>query len=251
MSNAQMLFLDSNHATLIGDTSADMIFTLNFNTGNDMENYAISIQSVTLPNLVYPFNKNNNTIYWNEDGGATITSTITPNNYTGTQMAAYLQTMFNADSVLGRTYTVVYDGQSKKMTMTESVGLPNTMAFFTGSLGSPYDELGIKANSGNRSSTYQFEYPVDLSGTEYVDIQTDITTRNYSSNGKSNILERIPVPVSYGEIVSYQNTTDDYISLNEDSISSLEIRVLDDKGNLWDLPPNAQIAIVCKLTIIL
>lgn len=243
---SELLFLDSNHAQLIGETASDMIFTLNFNTGNDMANYALSIQSVIFPNSVYPINANNNKIYWQEDGGGTITSSIPIKNYSATQLATELQTLFNTDTGLGRTYTVSYDTQTKKFTMGESVGIPNTFQFVSGS-NNAYDEIGIKADGGAKSTSYQFDYIVDLSGTEYVDIQTDIGTNNYSSNGKSNILDRIPVGTSFGEIVAYQNTTDDFINLNEDSITTLEIRILDDKGNLWALPENSQVAMVFKL----
>lgn len=246
--NAQFLFLDSDHASKVSEGPSDIIYNLNFNTGNNMEGYAISLQSVMLPNLVYPINKNNQNIYFKEDGGATISFALDENNYTGTQIATELQSKLNANTGLGRVYAVSYSTQTRKLTTTETGGLPNTIQYVDGSKNA-YVELGINSSKG-AATIYTHSYPVDLSGTEYVDLQTDITTSNYSSNGKTNILERVPMSVSFGEIMTYQNTTDDYIRLNEDSISSLEIRLLDDKGNLWDLPGNAQVAFVFKLAIV-
>ena len=79
-SSTQLLFLDSDHANKIGSTPSDLIFNLNFNVANDMSGYAISIQSITIPNMVYTINSKNNKIYWQEDLGSVITSTIPTNN---------------------------------------------------------------------------------------------------------------------------------------------------------------------------
>ena len=244
MSSTQLLFLDSDHANQIGTTPSDLIFNLNFNVANDMSGYAMAIQSISIPNMVYPINSNNNKIYWKEDGGAVITSTLTENNYSGMEMATELQTQLNADTGIARVYTVTYDSQSKKLNINTGI-LPNTIEFVDGN-NNAYAELGFNSSAGS-ANQYTGAYPVYLSGTQYIDIQADITTNNYSSNGKTNILERIPLTANFGSIITYQNASDDYIDLNEDSINTLEIRVLDDKGNLWQLPQNAQISIVCKL----
>lgn len=244
MSSTQLLFLDSDHANHIGGTPSDLIFNLNFNVANDMSGYALAVQSVSIPNMVYPINSKNNKIYWKEDGGATITSTLTENNYSGTQVATELQTQLNADTGIARVYAVSYDTQSKKLTIDTGI-LPNTIQFVSGD-NDAYIELGFEGDS-SALNQYEGAYPVYLAGSQYIDIQADITTNNYSSNGKTNILERIPLNFNFGSIITYQNTTDDYIDLNEDSINTLEVRILNDKGNLWELPANAQVSLVCKL----
>lgn len=237
-----LLFLDSDHGTIINNTPSDVIYTLNFNTGANMENYGISLESVHLPNAVYPINSNNNKLYLSENSGATLTITIPPNNYDGDEIASELQTQLNAVGTL--TYSVSYDVQSKKL--TASVNLPDTFGFVEGS-NDIYRELGFGTLNGQVSS-YVADYPLNLSGTQYVDLQADISSHNYSSNGKSNILERIPIDSSFGSIVYYQNSTSDYVALSEDSINTLEIRLLDDRGLLWELPRNAQVSMVLKLT---
>lgn len=242
---SQLIFLNSNDATKLAPGPSDIIFNLNFANSNDMENYAISIQQVVLPNAVYPINSNNNKLYWNEDGGATITSTITPGSYSGTQIASEIATQMNADSI-GRTYGCTYSSITKKLTVTESVGLPNTFAFFSGS-NDIITETGFDGNGSTHSTTYVANYPVYLAGTQYVDIQCDISSNNYSSNGKSNVLQRIPITANFGSVIIHQEPSDDFIRLNEESLNTLEIRILDDKGNLWDLPANAQVSAVLKL----
>lgn len=245
---SQLIFLSSDDATKLtsNNSPSDVIFNLNFNQSNELENYAMSIQQITLPNSVYPINSNNNKLYWNEDGGATVTSTLTANSYTGTQLATELTTQMNADSPGGRTYAVTYDSQSKKLTFTESVGLPNTFAFLTGSKDCVV-ETGVDGDGSNHSTSYIADNPIYLAGTQYIDIQADISSNNYSSNGKSNIIERIPISANFGSVIIYQNSSDDFIKLNDDSLNTLEIRVLDDKGNLFDLPSNAKMSIVLKL----
>lgn len=244
--SSQLIFLNSDHATKLTSSGSpsDVIYNLNFNQSNELDNYNMSIQQVTLPNSVYPINANNNKLYWSEDGGATITSTLTPNSYSGTQLATEIATQMNADSA--RTYTVTYDSQSKKLTFTESVGLPNTFEFLTGSYNC-VKEIGVDGDGSTHSTSYVADNPVYLAGTQYIDIQADISSNNYSSNGKSNIIERIPINANFGSVITYQNASDDFIKLNEDSLNTLEIRILDDKGYLWDLPSNAQVSMVLKL----
>ena len=251
MSSAQLLFLDSNNATQIGETPSDLIFSLNFNTGNNMSNYALSIQSVTFPNAVYPITDDNNKVYFKEDGGGTLTATLSNQNYTGSQFAIELATQLDAESLasgLGRTYTVSFNSNTDKLTISAG-DLPNTIQFVSG-----LNDVNLEAGfDPNQSALNQYvgAYPINLSGSAYVDVQADISTQNYSSNGKSNILERIPIDSNYGSIIIYQNTTDDYIRLNESSISTIEIRLLNDKGALYELPKNANVSFVIKLSQIL
>lgn len=242
MSKTQMLFLDSDNAIQLNGSPSDLIFSLNFNTGNDMSGYALSIQSISVPNMVYPLNSQNNKFYFIENGGSTLTGTLTENNYTGDQFATELETQLNASGTL--TYTVSYDSQNKKISF--SVPLPDTFQLVDGD-NNCYAEWGINISTSDLSAHIS-DYPVYLAGSQYIDIQMDISTKNYASNGKTNIFERIPLNASFGVILYYQNTTDDYIHLNEESIDTLEIRILNDKGKLWELPPNAQLTIVCKLS---
>jgi hypothetical protein len=243
MSQSELLFLDTDHAEIIDNTPSDTIFTLNFNSGNNMSNYGISLEALQVPNIVYPINVNNNKIYFSENGGATLTATITENNYNGTTLASEIETQLNAVGTFG-TYSVSYDDQSKKLTIG-GLTLPDTITLTTGD-NSMERELGMSFPKTGTAITS--DYPINISGTQYIDIQADVISRNYSSNGKTNILERIPIPSAFGGIVNYQNTTDDFIKLSEESINTLEIRITDDRGKLWVLPPTAQVSMTLKLT---
>lgn len=244
MQEAQLVFLDTRHSTT-PDSPSDCQFELNFNTANDLTNYTMSIESVSFPNAVYPINSNSNKIYWKEDGGATITSTLVTNNYTGTEITAQLQTQLNADTGLARTYTVSYDSQSKKITITCDGGVPDTIEFETGD-NDAYDELGFNVPTSAQTILVA-DYPVRLDGSQYVDVVSSIGNLNYSSNGRTNILARIPILSGFGSVVYYENDSDDLLDLVQNDMTNLEIRLLDDKGYLFDLPANSNVSYVLKL----
>lgn len=244
VNEAQLVFLDTRHSQE-PDTPSDTQFELNFAAANDLTNYVLSMESVSFPNAVYPINSNNNKIYWKEDGGGTITSTLTENNYTGSEMATELQTQLNADTGLARTYTVAYDSQSKKLTITVDSGIPDTIQFVNGD-NNAYDELGYNAPT-SAATVLTADYPVRLDGTQYVDVVSTIGNLNYSSNGRTNILARVPVLSSFGSVIFYENDSDDLLDLVQYDMANIEVRLLDDKGNLWNLPANSNVSYVLKL----
>lgn len=241
---SQLVFLDTRHSTT-PETPSDCEFELNFNVANDLTNYSLSIESVSFPNAVYVINSTNNKIYWKEDGGATITSTLTTNNYTGDEIAVELQAQLNADTALARVYTVTYDSQSKKLTVSCNAGVPDTIQFVSGDFNT-YNELGYNAPT-SALTILTSDYPIRLDGTQYIDVVSSIGNMNYSSNGRTNILARVPVLSGFGSIVYYENDSDDLLDLVQNDMTNLEIRLLDDRGYQWDLPANANVSYVLKL----
>ncbi len=243
---AQLIFLDTRHS-LDPSTPADSQFELNFVQANDVTNYLLTIESVSFPNAVYPINRHSDSIYFKEDGGVTIPCVLTHNNYTGAEFASELQTQLIACSAalgLTRTYTVTYDSQAKKLTIVSDVG-PNTIQFVAGD-NDVYDEMGFIVPSVDATSQIGTN-PVRLDGTQYVDVVSSIGTLNYSSNGRTNILARVPVLSGFGSVVYYENDNDDLLDLVQYDIANVEISLRDDKNNIWDLPSNSNISYVLKL----
>lgn len=236
---AQLVFLDTRHS-LDPTIPSDCQFELNFQAANDLTNYTMSMESVSFPNAVYPINKHNNKIYFRENGGPILTATLVYNNYTGAEFATQLSFQMTASGT--SSYTIIYDSQSKKLTIDS--GADNTQ-LVDGS-NNTYDEMGYNVDT-DISTILIADYPIRLDGSQYIDVVSTIGNLNYSSNGRTNILARIPILSGFGSIVYYENDSDDLLELVQYDMVNVEIRLLDDKGNLWDLPANSNISYVFKL----
>lgn len=206
--------------------------------------YTISLKNIEFPNTVYPINRFNNIITFNE-GGGDLTVTLPPNSYTGTQIAASLATLMSA---AGGTYTVTYDAQSKKLTFTETAG--PTAFYFVGSIAnSGLSELGITTVGSASAATSQVsDVPINVSGTQYVDLVTNLSSLNYSTSTNAHLLARIPVNVAFGEVVFYEPPVDLYLLMSSPDFISFSLVLRDDKNNSWELPSNSYLSMVMRLT---
>ncbi len=241
---SQLVFLDTRHSEtplIPHDTRWGLFFPI----AEDISGYSIAFQNVEFPNLRYPVHTLNNQVFFAENGGGLLTATIPPNNYTGTQFAAELQTQLIAVGALD--YTVTFDSQSKLLTIVADI-LPNTVQFFTGQRTAMDEIAGFLLNTADLNVLLA-DFPIRLDGTRFVDISTDISNMNWSSSGGS-IMARIPLSVPFGNIVFYEPVTDDFIQLTERDISNVSIRLLDDRQRPFVLPQNADVSYVLKISII-
>jgi hypothetical protein len=237
-SRSKLLFLNTEYGTSVNGSPSDVIFNLNFD--HDIENMLLSVQSFNCPNLVYPINTFNNKLYFKEAGGATLTATIPAGNYDGSTILTVLKTQLEIIGIL--TYTVSLDQATKLL----SISATGNVQFVSGA-NSIYRELGFVVPTSNASSITG-SYPINLSGSNHIDIQTDIGSHNYAASGKNNILFRVPLTVGFGGQIYYDNTESDFMRISTDNLRNLELRLLDDRGRPWLLPPTAIVSIVLKLT---
>lgn len=238
---SRLLFLDSSHG-YIADSPDQVSWDLNFPVANDFSGYTLSLQECSIPNLVYPFTTQNNKIYFKENGGSTLTATITSQNYNSTEFVSELQTQLNSAGSL--TYTVSYDSQTEKLSI--SVPIPDTFQFVAGD-NNAYYEIGLVLDDETDSSSKTLTNPIRLDGSAYIDLQLSIGNMNYSSNGKTNVFGRIANAVPYGGINYYSNDSDDFLSLVVSDITNIDMRLFDDKGNRFQLPSNCNVSIILKI----
>lgn len=212
-------------------------FNLNLKM-NELTNTHMGLSQVQFSNTVYPINSNYNTLIYQENSGAsTITLTIVPNNYTGSQLATYLSINMSAATLNGITYTVTYDSQSKKLVFSLSVLnfriLPTSTCLL---------ELGISKLGMTIAATSKIgDFPVELSGSKFIDVISNISCRHISSSDYSNILVRIPLNVGFGEVVIYEPTNPILFNIFQDNLSRVELRLIDDRRNLFVLPANSSV----------
>lgn len=232
MSKNSYIFLNTDNG--IG-LNYDSNFNLNLSKSDFMAN-SISLMNVCFNNSVYPFSSFNNTLTILEAAN-TLNLTITPNNYTGNEMAAHLQTLLNAATLAAFVYTVSYNTQSKKLTISST-------GTFTITGGSSLNELGFVIYS-SPVSLYNGNFPVNLAGSKYIDVISSLSTNNISSNKYSNVLARIPLDGSFGSIISWENE-ESYIDLMSD-ISNITLRLFDESGRPYRLPNNVSVSYTFKL----
>lgn len=213
-------------------------FTIdNFLLNAHKEDAMLNFHGVSFPNAVYPINEYNNQIYFAEDGGALIISTITSNNYTGTQFAAEIQTQMNADG--GHTYAVTYDSQSKKISFVVTGG---NCAFIAGE-NNAYEEMGVNDNLTSTFTSLTASNVVHIAGTQYVDVICDKAVHTYSSTHRTNVLIRVPLNVSFGNVVYFESEMPQHLELHTGShLNSIQFELRDDKGNPYKLPSNCHVS---------
>ena len=246
-----LLFISSRSNR--NEESYDSSYSLKVPRLNHMQAYSLSLQNIEFANIVYPINEYNNRVSFSE-GGATISTMVPENAYSGTEMAtalALVMTTASALSGLTQTYTGTYDIQSKKITITVGAGT------FRFEPNSPIDQFSLFESIGmdefnltekSQAASHTSEYPVNVSGSSYVDVITNLSTLNYSVDTTANVLVRIPLIFSFGQMVFYEPTTDDRLAIEGQNLTDLEIRLRDDHGNPWKLPRTAHLSITLKIT---
>jgi hypothetical protein len=209
---------------------------------NTLGNYRVSLQNIEFPNTVYPINTYNNKVYFNE-GAGNLTATLGSNVYTLSEMATELQTQMN--SAGAHTYTVVADTQAKKLTITDTTV---TFYFLTGA-NDAYEELGFDSTlfTNTLAASEVSDYPVQLSGSRYVDVITNFSTHNHSVSSTASVMVRVPLNVPFGSLVFYEPTTDDRLFITTTAINEIYMELRDDKGNSYALPRNAHVGMTLKI----
>lgn len=237
MSKNSYIFLNSQDGV---GTNYDINFNLNISpVQNNIQN--IALVNCSFNNAVYPINNFNRTFVIVEQGPTTLTMTIPTNTYTGTEMATQLQTLLNAATVAPYVYTVSYNSQSKKLTIS------STGTFYISSLGTCLDELGMIASGTTLVATKTSDYPVSLAGSKFVDIISSISSTNLSSNGYSNILCRIPLASSFGGLIIWESFDVSAGIHIQGEVSNIQLRLIDDKGRPFMLPQNSYSSFTFRL----
>lgn len=204
-----------------------------------MTAFRLSLAKVCIPNTVYPINAYNQKIFFDE-GAGTLTATLTSSNYTGTQFAAEIQTQLNAAGV--DTYTVVYSLQTKKLTITST----GTFTFVVGAL-SAFENMGYSELNFATAASAVSDFPINIAGTQYVDIVSNVSTQNYSGSTTASVFLRVPMLSGFGSIIYYEPEVEEWVKTYSDNMNELYMQLRDDHGNMWMLPDNSHVSMTLKM----
>lgn len=233
------LFLDTNDTEAIksgnNSTPSDTSFIFGDVMNDQITNVSVFLESASIPITVYPFTSSNNTFSFFENLGAVQRNAVIPvGSYTGTELATALQTAMNA--VGSNVYTISYSTITKKLTI--STVLPSTFRILSAS--TCLNRLGYEPMTTFQTARSS-DYMVNLQGSRYVDMCVNFNTSSIALNKRGNILARIPLGASTGNIYFYQPNLAVESVVNASSLRNIEVRLYDDTGNLYNTDKNHQI----------
>jgi hypothetical protein len=176
----------------------------------------------------------------------TFTVTIPTQNYTATLLASTLSTTLSTLAVsLGYAanfWVVQYDAASNYFTLNCASAVPFKINPLSSNC---YYELGAKQLYWNGTpliaiaGTLRFPDMADLTGTNgvYINLLNNNTYQRPSYQGltQSNILCRVPVSTSFGGVEVYMPDNIQYSALPGAALSSLNITLTNDAGQLLQL----------------
>lgn len=244
MVNSNYLYLNTRD-NKAGTRNYDATFNLKLPENLDNTSCYVSVESVSFPNSVYAVNSNYNTLELTDAGGSD-TITLTQQNYSGVQLATELQTQLNASGTLSGTFTVSYDTQTFKLTISST-------AAFTIDGGTALHIIGVSSVPTTSSTSYTSDSVVRLDGTMYIDLVSSLASRSYSTTDeRSNVLFRIPVDSAVGNVITYRNTSEENrIKVNTTSLKTAQFRLFDDRGNVFLLDNNSHVSYTIRFTPII
>ena len=203
--------------------------------------FLISLHDRTIPvtwDLISAYNENNTLVY--SINGVTTTYTIPDGNYS----VLDLQDLFNTNT----PFTVSYSTVTNEYTFTHA-----TYDFILISSSTCFDIIGLTdgASYSSTSKSLTCVNGVDLSGTREMYICTNIRTLTLDSRigtANSSILAKVPINVSNGNILTYNNLNGfRNVSMNN-IINNIHVRIEDDNGNLLTVNKHYSMSIELHIT---
>lgn len=187
---------------------------------------ALKIIQAEIPFSYYIFTPQNGTFVLEEvEGGGTVNVTITPGNYTVSELIIELDLKLAAASVNVDVYTTTFDSKTQKLTFTSdsAIGFKFTFGLSTNA-GNTNPRLYIGFPGGDVSSTAAVLVApnvIQLSGPNYLyvnSLKLGLLTNNLLPKGAKNLgggnhgpqLCKIPVNAGPGEVIYYNDPDESY-----------------------------------------
>ena len=202
----------------------------------DDEILGIQLQSATIPNSFYNLSNNNknNTITFNENGGAYTTLTIPSGSYNILELSTEIKSLLEAQSILNGnslTYTFIYDEITNTLNIKSSnSSLPTIFDFTTITscrrfLGFTEGFFTINTTDGKTS-----DRTVDITDTKnsiYIRLPNLSNSKVIeSSTGKySNVVAVIPVELSRNNFFVYEPPVPFIVELSQKQVNSIDFLI--------------------------
>ena len=199
------------------------------------------ISSVVMPSSFYVVTSNNNLLYFVDNNQSTQSLTITPGNYSPSELVSTIQTWLtglNSNAGWAISYST-NTGLFSFSTSNLSFGLDaheydNILYNLMGFLQQIYN-----VDTTTKTSTYV----ADLTGPKYVKIVSNALSFKSSFEpgstniGVKNVILRIPVKVNSFDMIVYENYNDinNMIPFQREFPNIIDISLIDEEGNTLNL----------------
>ncbi len=191
----------------------------------------------TIPNSFYNINTTNNVLIFTDDTGVDNQITITPDNYTGEQLADAIElAMINLPSP---GHVVDFDTSSFKFTFTYT-GATYTITSNTDNVLSTLFPLLGFSTTQTGSLSYTSDEVANIAKPKYISIKSDILTTKLFPNLQNGIgsefIYNVFPNVDFGCMITKQNDSLWEIEyIRSIQIDSIDLRLEDENNNLLDL----------------
>ena len=231
----EQVYLNSLYAQQYNnsDKNSDLIFQLDRPIRRPKDTIlAVRLDTLVLPISWTNINEYNNILIIDLNGGGDVDYELDEGQYTSQELLDELN-----DKLGGDDYTVTYDESTYKYTITHdtddfvikststllrTIGLTNGIDHT--SIGNAITSTGIVDLSGHINMVYVDIPSLSINNTSCVSYTRNTST--IKSGIRSTILTSVPIQVDVADIEFYQNFKQSFVYLQEDTISSLRIRLL-------------------------
>jgi len=199
----------------------------------------IYVMQVVLSNLFYPINSTNNTLVIVDQAANTITITVPQGQYSGSSLAAAIQSLIAAP--LTATIAVTYSSVTDVMTFTSTNAV--NFALVSGGLLVP---LHIPASASVSLSTASLS-AINIAGASAISLYTNLSITSFNSS-QYPCLARIPLNYPFNSLIVWEPQPESIVhQLTQSHITSISIELRDDLGNAVTLPANGTLLITLKI----
>ncbi len=234
--NKTVIIVSSRNKTYPTDTNGN--FTISFNNAQLESFKAFRVKTVTVPYKMYPVNNTNNIIYFQESTGPLVAAQISPGYYTITTILAQINSVMNSASPNSQTYTATYDNTLDRITITSSgtfsLQFSNTVNSASSVLGFSHTNTSLNlSNIGNNGPILS----IDCLYLRSSYISSQLLKGNILNNSITNIIQTIPINVSFNELIIYtaQDDSLQQLTMSNKFLNQIDFQITDFNGNIYDL----------------
>ena len=224
------IYLNSKTADKFNSNSiADAEYILPMIEIGDGFHIYISLQKASIPNTFYNINSSNNILDITTD--ILLRETIPEGNYNINQLISYLKSILPTFTI---DYNVINNKCSFSYTSAWIIMSSSTLLSVLG-----FNESSETQSVSNGLGSYQIQPPhcCNLVTVKTINIVTNLSTNNINKAIPHNnsILCSIPVNVSPYSMIQYENNNNFRTNLFVNSLCMLNIKLVDDLGNIINL----------------
>lgn len=236
---SQLIHIDSRNRDNYANTS-EASFAITFKLPINVKR-RLRVVDLVFPNGVYNVNANNNSLRYTDSGAVAHTVTVAAGNYTAATFEAALKTALDASTGL-HVFTVAHNTQTYKVTISATGS--NFSIQFTSALTTMARLLGFAITDVSGATTYTGTKALNISEPNLIYFKTSPNFKDsYNTTIRDSVLFKLPVDVSFSNIVFYSPPLNDSSWFNwEGSFNKLIFKLtnqddqqIDNNGYDWNL----------------